>query len=316
MTFSAPDTAVTLPRIIDSAHSVADLAPDLAAAGVRTVMRYYNHRNSSALPSKRLNATEARRVAEAGMTLGTVFQQRGGARGHIGDLDAAHGLRDGARAATLAREIGQPEGSAIYFAVDHDYWRAGEIASIEAYFSALRGELGRSWRIGVYGSGRVGAAMVALGVADLVWLAGATGWSGTADMLERGGWALFQNALGRQAFGGALSFDGNVSPGEGVDFGQFVPLGATMTGPAGAAEAREALRVVAPSGLRLRRGPGTEWPIAASIGCGTRVSGLGRSGPWVDVDIDGDGSSDGFMHGAWLAPAAASFSPAPAKAPG
>lgn len=307
--------------VIDTATDMTPFIDALRHAGVRTVIRYYNHQNGPALPAKRITPAEARALADAGHSLAVVFQQRGGAGGAIGDLTGAAGARDAARALELAAALGQPEGSAIYFAVDHDYFRESELAAITPYFEAVRQALGRRFRTGVYGSGTVGGRMLDRGLADLVWLAGATGWSGTRAMLGTDRWALFQQDIDRT--GPGFRYDGNIVSPAFADFGQFRPgeAAAPAGGPAPElAEAPAAARglplmvVIARSGLKVRRGPGTGFDELRTLPRGTLVTALGRNGDWVQVDLEGDGAADGFMHGSFLGPVAGGF-PAPA-APG
>lgn len=58
----------------------------LPAAGVTTILRCFYHRNSKSLLEKRLERVEAAAIFAAGMFIGVVFQQRGGAGGNISDL--------------------------------------------------------------------------------------------------------------------------------------------------------------------------------------------------------------------------------------
>ena len=151
-----------------------------------------------------------------------------GARGgHVEDFGAANGTRDGRRALQLATDLGQPTGSAIYFAVDSDFVKPLELAGIRDYFQAAAAAIGEGYRIGVYGSGKVGGMLLDRGLAPLVWLSGSMGWSGTREMLATDRWALFQKELDRSEFG--ISHDGNIASPAHPDFGQFRP----WRGPAG-----------------------------------------------------------------------------------
>lgn len=104
-------------EIIDVASNVGDFASDLAAAGVKTVIRYYNHRNSSRNPSKCLTPSELQALRDAGLSIAVVFEQRGGAplsrtdSSHIEDFGAEKGRSDAERALDLARQMEQPSGS-------------------------------------------------------------------------------------------------------------------------------------------------------------------------------------------------------------
>ena len=70
--------------------------------------------------------------------------------------------------------------------------------------------------------------------------------------------------------------------------------------------------VVAAGGLNLRKGPGTNFPSKGLIKDGTAVDVLSGDGDWAQVDLNGDGTPDGFMSAAHLKPAPAPAAPAPA----
>ena len=76
-----------------------------------------------------------------------------------------------------------------------------------------------------------------------------------------------------------------------------------------AAAPSERLRTIARNGLRLRGGPGTDFPIIKSLPFGTLVFVLRREGDWSQVDLEGDNAADGFVLSSFLradtAPAAA-----------
>lgn len=290
--------------IIDVATDVGRHADKLFAAGVRTVIRYYNNRNTAANPAKCLGQRELSDLSRAGLSVAVVFEQRGGAgdaahpKGHIEDLSAATGARDGARALALAQGLGQPEGSAIYFAVDWDFAGASALKQIAAYFAAARAAVQGRYRIGVYGSGLVARTLRAKELVDLVWLAGATGWSGTRQVRDAGDYHLLQGTQKRSIVGD-FHYDPNTATH--ADFGQFGGAGAAVR----SADAPARLyAVTARSGLRLRRGPGTGFAAMRTVPFGALVHGLGRTGEWMLVDLQGDGWADGHMHAAYLRAAA------------
>jgi len=80
--------------------------------------------------------------------------------------------------------------------------------------------------------------------------------------------------------------------------------------------------VTANDGLKLRSGPGKDFPSKSVLGTGTEVLVLAREGEWAEVDVDGNGVADGFMFAEHLravdagapAPAAPSAAPPPALA--
>ena len=305
--------------VIDTAQNMTPHVGLLRAGGVRTVIRYYNHNNSTRLPQKRIESAEANALNDAGIDLAVVFQQGGGKDGAIGELDAAHGQKDAAQALKLATALGQSAQSAIYFAVDHDYFKESELRNIEPYFAEVRQVLDAQFRVGVYGSGAVGARMQDKGYADLVWLAGARGWAGTRDLLKTSRWALFQGEIDSNV-PGSFSYDGNVVSSVYPDFGQFRLSSATSgesmvpTNPPGM---KVLMAVRARSGLKLRRTPGIDLPELSLIPNDTIITALDKKGDWVLVDLDGDGTADGFMHGDFLETVAGGFplAPAPGASP-
>jgi uncharacterized protein (TIGR02594 family) len=291
--------------IIDSPYNLGAYASALAAAGVKSVIRYYNNRNSATFPSKCLTAEELEKLELAELNVAVIFQQRGGAGGNLDDLTAATGRRDATRAVALAQSLGQPEGSAIYFGVDHDFFRPTELASIVAYFSAAQEVIDGRFKIGVYGSGAVCKRLRTEGVASYFWLPASMGWAGSRDFLREGGWTLFQKYQDLQADIGRFDYDGNEFNPAFADFGQFRRTGSiqaqdrpieTISGPVAIFE------VSARRGLNLRRGPGETFGIEQALPYGTVVHGLGQEGSWIQVDLDGDHRADGFMKREFLRP--------------
>lgn len=152
----------------------------LRAAGCEFVFRYYAA-ESTGMPAKILRPDEARRLAEAGMTIGTVYELGGGAGGRIGDFAATKAKRDAAAALAQAAAAKQPTGSAIYFAVDSDYTEDADVTGpILNYFVVIADELakaGKAYPLGVYGSGFVCRLIRARCPAvKYAWLAESTGW--------------------------------------------------------------------------------------------------------------------------------------------
>lgn len=97
------------------------------------------------------------------------------------------GMQDGSHAHQYAVALGQPAGSAIYFAVDYDATTAHTQGPITQYFQGVKAGLDHaaggaaSYRIGVYGSGRVcGWLKEQQGLAQYSWLAESHGWAGHA----------------------------------------------------------------------------------------------------------------------------------------
>jgi uncharacterized protein (TIGR02594 family) len=296
--------------IIDVAEYVGNHAQQLAAAGVKTVIRYYNNTNTNNFPSKCLTAKERGELHAAGLSAAVVFEQRAGAPvppgtgPHIEDLSGAKGARDAARALVLAAAVGQPKGSAIYFAVDHDFTAAGDLAQIQDYFTKVRAALKTDYQVGVYASGLIGKRLKAAGLVDHIWLA-AAGWTGTQDALRAGNWSLFQNRHEVHSPVGGFDCDTNLVNATGAGFGQFGPAGPLETprtlasNPSAAAAL---FRVTARTGLLVRRGPGKDFSSPQALPFGALVTGRGLTDGWMQVDLDGDGAADGYMFAKYLEP--------------
>ncbi|GGD95266.1 DUF1906 domain-containing protein [Paenibacillus nasutitermitis] len=121
----------------------ASNAKVLAGAGFVFAARYLVPER---LSWKRLNRAEAEAITSAGMQIVSVYETS--ANRPAGG--AAHGKSDGLAALREAKLIGQPKGSAIYFAVDYDAGQQ-DYEVIEHYLRAASAQL-LDYHTGVYGS--------------------------------------------------------------------------------------------------------------------------------------------------------------------
>ncbi|SDI48696.1 DUF1906 domain-containing protein [Paenibacillus naphthalenovorans] len=160
----------------------ASLAALFFSQGYSFVGRYLSRPGSW----KRLSPTEARVINDVGLWIVSIFE-RDADRASKG---AAAGSEDGKMALELAREVEQPEGSTIYFAVDYD---AGpqDFDAIEAYMRAADKEID-GYELGIYGSYRVVEAMRLRGVTTKLWQTYA--WS-KGLRTEHAGLYQFQNDI-------------------------------------------------------------------------------------------------------------------------
>ena len=175
------DTTVELTR-----HAMA-----LRSQGYDFAMRYYSNN-----ASKNLSLGEARALSQAGLRIGVVWETSGT---HAAFFTRAQGLADGAQAYRMAREsIGQPFGSAIYFAVDYDPTQADIDGGISNYFTGVHAALyvandgAPSYRVGVYGSGLCCGALVEREIAALSWLSQSTGFAGSRQYAEQKRYDILQ----------------------------------------------------------------------------------------------------------------------------
>ena len=284
---------MVMQQIIDVDSDVSDFASGLANLGVKTVIRYYNNNNTASHPSKCLTKPELKAWHDAGLSVAVVFEQRGGAAGDITELTKETGTRDAQRALDLATGLEQPERSAIYFAVDFDFIKSSDLQKITDYFREVRRVLANKYLVGVYGSGMVGQILKTASLVDHIWLSASRGFSGTEQALTEGNFTLFQRDFDKPSPIGGFKFDGNILNSSFESFGQFV-AGSVQSTPRGVGAAA-LFKVIARSGLNLRAGPSNDFPIFETVPVNTIVTGIGREGDWIKVDLQGNGHADGFM---------------------
>jgi len=183
-------------RGLDTTDELTRHARALKAQGIDFVLRYYSHS-----AAKNLSLGEARALCAAGLRIGVVWETSGT---HVGYFTRAQGLADGACAFRTASEaIGQPHGSAIYFAVDYDPTQADIDGAIADYFTGVHaalyvaGEGVLPYEVGVYGSGLCCGTLVESGAAKYSWLAQSTVYAGTRQYAEQKLYNLIQTREAR-----------------------------------------------------------------------------------------------------------------------
>lgn len=129
----------------------------------------------------------------------------------------------------------------------------------------------------------------------------------TPELIEKalsiqtnGGLRVFEWGGNWQSVKDCMHFEIDVSPDDlakGIDW-------STVAGrPVAQRQRGNQFRVTARDGLRLRGGPGLNFPPHQTYPAGTIVNLLSLSGEWAQVDLQGDGLADGYMFFAFLAPA-------------
>src|SRR5262245_56562765 len=108
------------------------LASGLFDEGRRFVVRYHSRTTKQA--EKRLHPREAAQLARSGLDIACVYQDR--AR-EVEDFGAQRGEQDAISALTYAGQVGQPAGSAVYFAVDSDFSAVQIQAAVVPYFQSV-----------------------------------------------------------------------------------------------------------------------------------------------------------------------------------
>jgi hypothetical protein len=208
--------------VIDASYRIGDHAPALAAAGVRTVFRYYT-RDSDPAVAKRLHPAEAAQLVAAGLRIGAVYEGKRGDQ--VDNFDREMGLKDGTFARTYAAHaIGQPAGSTIYFGIDVDMSDDDVTLRAIPYLQAVRETMTEAngeplYDIGVYSGGAVCQAALDHGLVTQTWVSMSTGYNGSKAFRASGRWTLDQKP--GQVIGG-VKCDPDLVNGA-ANVGDFVP---------------------------------------------------------------------------------------------
>jgi hypothetical protein len=204
-------------KIIDTNNETTSRLDELRDQGVECVIRYISTNTSG---SKVVKPAEARAIAAVGLKLALVFEVWGGVNNFAhDDIDGDSGASHGNFARQWAGNVGAPDNTIIWFAIDTDC-TAGQYAQrVKPYFQAARAALQGKYRIGVYGCGYVCAQAIADGLVDATWLTQSMGFNGSRAFRDSGRWTMLQ---GPETTLEGLSIDTNETNGD--DYGAFVPF--------------------------------------------------------------------------------------------
>jgi hypothetical protein len=217
--------------VIDTNSNCSRKIDYLKRKGVIAVGRYYRIRK----PEYRITVPEAQKLSAAGIMIFMVYEDTG-QKASL-DLTKAQGKADGRTALQQAREIGQPAGSAIYFAVEglpHGYTSA-DLPAIRDYFGGVKEAVGDRFKLGVYSDGVVCKTLLDEKYCTYSWLSASTSFEGTQAFYRSGRWDLAQKTPLDQDWEG-LS----------VDVNEAKPyFGAFLVAPPSAARRRSKAKVQA-----------------------------------------------------------------------
>lgn len=241
--------------------------------------------------------------------------------GRSADAEAA---LDATAAIEQARALGQPQGSAIYFGMDFEYNPASDGGEIErriiAYFTELNRQLRPAgYRVGAYGNGYVLQLLLDRKLAEFTWISASASFHETSKFYSSGKWHLFQHEVDTEWFGQpagdrcseGLILDADVQnpllPDSYVGF--WDARGLFSINPIFNELIANDRRFVCNGDAVVRREPGSKASdVTQARACKGRkhqvlnpVAGysypvvVGQiSGDMVEVDVDDDGSFDGW----------------------
>lgn len=142
----------------------------LKADGYGAAIHYYGGSTT-----KRLTKASALQLTAKGFMIGVVFEAGGN---ELDYFTADQGQYDANSAINQAQVIvGQPVGSAIYFAVDCGVAHPEDVLP---YFAAVAPVVrGAGFKVGAYGCGLLLSGLFNAKLIDYDWLSGAMGWPGS-----------------------------------------------------------------------------------------------------------------------------------------
>lgn len=282
--------------VFDCTQNCSAKASALKAAGYGAVLRYY-----SVNAWKRMGAEEARALANAGLRIGVVYQDR---QNQVADFSVAKGKTAGTNALNYAQTtIMQPEGSGIYFSADFDPSAEDITNYIQPFFQGVRAAMAPAggdlpYRIGIYGSGLTCRILLDANLVELAWLAQSTGFREYQAFLQSGRWHLSQ-LMPSSLLGLGVDLD-DTNP-RSSDFGAFT-LSGDHFGPALPPVSGRNFSVNASTGLRVRGGPGLGFDVLKVLPPGSTVTVSANDGDWAQVVTQGDAAPNGYVFAAYLKP--------------
>lgn len=197
-------------EIIDVASNVAPFATRLAEAGVKAVIRYYNQRNSTTFPTKCLTRAELGSCTLLACLSPSSSNSAVGPTAIWKTSTLAVAPRTRCVRSTSPPTLVSREGSAIYFAVDWDYFRQSELNQITPYFGRVKDTLDGKYLVGVYGSGTIGRHLKNLGLVDLHLACRRHRVVRHPARLDRGQLEHVSKIRGERSDIGGFIYDGNV----------------------------------------------------------------------------------------------------------
>jgi hypothetical protein len=173
--------------IIDTNTNCSPHVETLRGREVTCIGRYYA---SSAW--KRLTKTEAQLLSDAGFQIFCVFEDRGDPA-----LTRDSGHHDAQIALSQALAIGQPERTAIYFAMEYlpSGYNETHLTGLQEYFLGVRDVIGSQYKVGCYSNGTTLAFLLNHGIIDYAWVSASTSFHGTHDFLKTDKWHIAQRRV-------------------------------------------------------------------------------------------------------------------------
>lgn len=213
--------------IIDVPTDCSKVISLLKAGGITHIIRYDDR-----LPSgswKQIHSPEVHAIRDEGLRLAIVYE---GAGATVSTFSEQSGYLDAKYSRSQAASRGQPDGSAIYFAVDFDATAAEMQARIVPYFQGVKRAFEEAsnnpvLKVGVYGSGLCCKTLKALGLVSFTWITCSRGFNGSKEYIAAGLQDLWQVQCDKTLHGLSIDYNEAKNP----DWGHFVPWEAPVVPP-------------------------------------------------------------------------------------
>jgi hypothetical protein len=316
-------SAANRAQIVDADFDVSPYLTTLKSAGVKTVGRYYDRAYGTGIgescyhhKSKTLTKAELAAIEHAGLSVYVVFQHCGAKCVNFdvkNKATAEKGRKDAEGAVMLARELGQPAHTPIYFAIDFDPASDGGCAlpadriwpSIETYFDQVNEVLAHTrWQVGVYGAGATCSRLRLSGKAKYFWLSTSLGHRGSREFFNAGHWHLFQNLTEIKRSYAPDTFDTDVTNPSSSYFGQWTTRGRAPAHDAIAAIDILACRAFVKRGCTVMASPAgrkARHARTTTFNSTCRILTI-EPGGYLGVSMTEDDAVDGYVHTSDIVP--------------
>ncbi|MCT3306779.1 glycoside hydrolase domain-containing protein [Lactiplantibacillus pentosus] len=179
----------------DTSHQIdANEAAALSSAGYKYVGRYLTGTagTGSSEVDKNLTTSEISILIDAGLKIFPIYQD--GASDDEDYFTQTKGSSDGRKAGLAAMQLGFPDDTIIYFAVDVDI-QDGDIAgTVEPYFTGVANGINSfGFKVGIYATRNVANTIITDGLADKAFVSDmSTGFSGNLGFPMPSEWSFDQ----------------------------------------------------------------------------------------------------------------------------
>lgn len=310
--------------IIDLSENAAAWIPQLKERGVVAVGRYYARKQQ--WQGKRIafnkigGRSEIDLLRSSNIAVISIYQYLSSnpKKFLTGLADTgsakAEASQDAQAALQQATNVGQPEGTPIFFGVDFNLRQNQNqlIQAVVTYFQRVRDIVGDKYRLGAYGNGLANRILREKNLIEFSWVSGSRSFAETTQFISSDNWHLFQNKVDRR-FGGSacpsgIGIDTNIQNPKFSDVGAWGASSLSGERVVSIYSNRRFAKVACPILSKPQQGaaritkvrciytPEKGWQKIddSVVGLADNVRVLQTIGAWIAVDSDEDDKLDGY----------------------